>query len=255
MRLSFRSLPLVAVVMFAAGCANTGVAPVNQIPLDKLGYLRDNFGADKVQLAITLQLSSEQPADEKFQRMELKMRMDEDGKSSAGPLDFSTTVINLGRGLRQELWEATSNGKPHLTEFKLSHVGLITLKQEVGYYASPAPLLSTNSKTISFENSGIAQPKDGAEYLHYNALDEPNPTSQLDASWSKCISGKRYAASTIHPNLTGQAIDLSCDSIKERALRLKVSYAYLLDYGFALRKSVVAGDAKQTYRVTALELK
>jgi hypothetical protein len=239
-------------LLLLAGCA-TSVA-VKDLEQNKIGHLRTNFGAAEVPAGISAVIAREVPSSEKFAQVVFKIRMDYDGKSSASGFDYATTVVNLGKGLRQELWESSNNGIAHISEMRLSHLGLIPIKTQYAYHGATRSTESNTTKSVSMNRPGIAQPAEGQTYEFEYKLGGPIQIANLFTSNHKCTAGKPYPASTIHANLAGKAIDLECEVAADGKTRAKNAHTFLLEYGFAIRKSWANSEGKASYRVVEAQV-
>ncbi len=249
-----KSIRYFVVVMAAllAGCA-TNVA-IKDLEKDKFGYVRANFGVNDIPGNIASVIAREVPLTEKFSQLNIKLRMDYDGKSASSGFDYTATITNLGKGVRQEVWESSNNGIAHVSELRLTHLGLMPIKVQYGYHGADRTTESNTTKSISFPKAGIAQPVEGGNYEFEYKLGGPIQIVNLFTSTHKCTAGKTYQASTIHANLSGTALDLECDVAADGKTRSKNTLTFLQDYGFALRKSYANSEGKSVYRVLSVSV-
>jgi hypothetical protein len=230
-----------------AGCATS--VTIKDLEKDKLGLLKANFGVNEVPTGIASAIAREVPAAENFSQLVLKLRQDYDGKASTSGFDYTATIINVGKGLRQELWESSNNGIAHVTEMRLSHLGMIPIKSQYGYHGANRTTESNTVKSVTILKAGIAQPVEGGTYEYEYKLGGPIQIANLYTSAHKCFAGKVYEASTIHTGLAGKVIDLECEMSNEGKVRGKSTYSFLQTYGVALRKSFANSEGKSVYRV------
>lgn len=246
------ALVLVTVAGLLAGCA-TSVA-IKDLEKDKLGYLKSSFGVSEIPAGIASVLAREVPSSEKFSQIKMKLRMDYDGKSAVSGFDYEATINNLGKGVRQEMWESSNNGIAHVSELRLSHLGLVPIKMQYGYHGANRTTESTTTKSISFAKPGVAQPTEGGSYEFEYKLGGPIQIANLFTSTHKCTAGKPYQAATIHSGFAGTAIDLECEVAADGKTRSKNTWTFLQEYGFALRKSFASSEGKSMYRVLSVSI-
>jgi hypothetical protein len=236
-----------AAIGLLSACA-TSVA-IKDLEKDKLGHLRTNFGVSEIPSGIASAIANETPATEKFAQINFKMRMDYEGKSASSGYDFDVTILNAGKGVRQEVWESSNNGIAHVSELRLTHLGLMPIKVQYGYHGASRTTESSTTKSVSVVRPGIAKPTEGATYEFEYKLGGPIQIVNLFTSTHRCTAGKNYPASTIHANLAGNAIDLECEVGADGKTRSKNTLTFFHEYGFAIRKSFANSESKSVYRV------
>jgi hypothetical protein len=247
-----KTLGAIITLALLAGCATS--VPVKNFEQNKIGHLRTNFGASEVPAEIAAAIAREVPSAERFTQIVFKLRMDYDGKASTSGFDYTITVINLGKGLRQELWESSNNGIAHGTEMRLSHLALIPIKAQYAHHGSTHSTEITTAKSVSISQPGIAQPAEGRTYEYEYKLGGPIQFVNLFTSTNKCAAGKTYDASTLHANLVGKAIDLECEISVDGKVRSKNTTTFFLEYGIAIRKGWANSEGKGSYRVIDVQV-
>lgn len=229
-------------------------APVKEIAADKLGYMKSNFSPALLSSDVKKQLAAQERVPVAFNTLRLKIRMlieDLDKKPQTPTMDL--TLHNAGEGLVQEMKEYFNNGLAYGMHYSLNYAGLLPLRQQNVRYSFRQSGIFYEAKQIKALSKNVARPEPDADY----ELSWSNGTSAQFANFSeiriRCRSGQPYSASTLHPRLSGSAIDLNCTRAVDGVERTRESYAVLRDYGVALKTGYQSSSAKETYTIEEVE--
>jgi hypothetical protein len=242
--------PAAAAALLAA-CAP---APVKDIAADKLGYMKTNFSPAMLSSDMKKQLAAHDHAPAAFNtlRLKIKVMLEELDKKPQTPT-VNLTLHNAGEGLVQEMKEYFNNGLAYGMHYSLNYAGLLPLRQQNVRYSFRQSGLIYEAKQIKALSRNLARPEPDSDY----ELAWTSGSSAQFANFSEisinCHSGQPYAASKLHPRLSGSAIDLNCTRSVDGVERTRESYSVLKDYGVALKTGYQSSNAKESYIIEEVE--
>jgi hypothetical protein len=232
-----------ALASVLSACATS--TTVSAINADRRGHLMSEFTPETINSGVVGEIRKNGAGPQNFREMEIRVRADhEQGSQVTHPL-ISTTYINAGHGMVQQLSVLSTNEIPFRLLYALTYRGILPLKTQGVTLKASQTLVPAVTKKITRLPEGLAAARENTEYKFEYAVGRE---IQLADFWNfgiTCQSTRRYAASSLHRNLSGDALDLVCEYSKDGVLDRKVNYVFLQQYGFA----VLLGDKSAAYKL------
>lgn len=109
----------------------------------------------------------------------------------------------------------------------------------------------------------VFPPSDFAEVSDGNLVPQPNSSFRLPVTQpstehvrnAQCETYGKYPASMVAPNLTGDAVDVSCQAISNTgAIKYQVREAYLYDYSISVRLFEIDNDGLTVSRIRSVTM-
>jgi hypothetical protein len=221
-----------ALLSVLSACATS--MNVSDINADRRGYLLSAYAPENIGSGVVAEIKKNDVESNNFREMEIRVRTDyDDGAKITHPL-ISTTYINAGHGMVQQLSELSKNGIPYRLWYSLTYRGVMPLKTQSVPLKARQTLQPAVTKKIVRLPKDLAAAREDAEYKFEYAVGREIQIADFWNFGITCQSTRRYAASSLHRNLTGNALDLMCEHSKDGVLDRKIKYVFLQQYGFAV---------------------
>jgi hypothetical protein len=243
--MSRRVLALAAAAACLPGCA--GVSSVKDVLADPNAYLTQ-FAPANVPPELLKQLPRNEPA-VGFSRLELQTEIVDHGEDKPERrLVVKSVYVNAGPGgLVESYDEYQSNGLPYRINYKLSYRGMYQVRWQTVFHN--AARTNPMSGTRSFERAD-SLPAHVSSRTPFEEAQTYGSISQLHVRHA-CTVGERKPASTLLPELGGDAIEVDCDTYGNNGqVGERLVWAYLEKYGIAVILKTM--DAS-SYDVTTLK--
>lgn len=221
---------------------------------DKAAYLDANFSSQNLSPEVREYITKDAPLPLRFKTVEVKSNVEiDDGKNKkAGPTIVST-YANAEGGLVKEIHEYSNKDVPSGTQLAMSYAGIFKLRSQNIRDNDPNATLIIEAKQIAHFAKGLDQLKEKKDYL-FEVKSAAAAESQLFNSVKVvCRAGKSFAASTLHPKISGKATELSCENYYNDKLTGKTKYAVLQQSGLALTTEHQMGPTTFRYKVTEVK--
>jgi hypothetical protein len=264
-------VPIIARVGALAGtmllaCAAVA-ATVDEIAADPKAYAESDFSLSSLTAAVKAEVERSE-AKPNFRELEVTLTA---GSSISAPKMMGETsryirrITNLGNGAVRQYQVFARGEKPLGFNFEISYVGLFKLRwQDVAYPAQSPHQLIRQAISISRMSNEAANPKENSEYAFERRIEQgvggvslaprAESTRRLreETITTTCVSGTSYPASTLHPDLPGNAIDFVCDeSLPGEAERHRIAtYAFLQHFGVAQLVANRQGEVRRQWKIT-----
>lgn len=241
---------LTAVPLLVALAACTSVVPIKEVTADRDAYMRNRFGANLLDPNVVRKLPRSDagagPA-----TLALTYRAQSayaDGRSASWV--SKVTYTQLGNGLLQSFTDQSNNDISFSLNYNLSFQGLLDLRWQAVPLggASSGPLFVVKEITRA-----DALPRAvGDEFvIEFSTAAEGQIANYLPVRKS-CKALLEVAASTLHPRLTGRALDLECTLSANNAVRSRSHWLLLKDYGFAFETEFTSSERRMRRRVESV---
>ena len=247
-----RSILLVAVcpLLGLVGCATQAPVAVKDVVANPESHLVQ-FAPTKIATEVLTALPRVPDPTNKFTRFEFESRWQETSTNEKNPrnLDVRTLVLNSGNGLFSSYEQVANNEVPFRINYKLTYQGITPLKWQTVFLNYQRGEMAFLVKRFQRRDPLPAAFPQGARFESSANTGSEIQASNLPEERQVCTLGNLSAARELHPALSGQALDISCEDYgRNGQLTGKVTFAYLESYGFALRKSY--SDSRTQYAVT-----
>lgn len=239
-------------VLSLAACAPL---PVKDIASDKEGYL-DKFPSEAAHPDVLAQVRKADSSPKAWQTLHVtyEFTKESNNERSDGTKDIlkfvrKSVYKDTGNGVEYAMNELVKDGFPVSLRYEGFYKGIVSLaSQNIDLAGQRAPFPGQIKKFTRFDVIP-AKPAEVAEF-RFDAQSGLSPqfANYLENSES-CVTGKYYSASTLHPNLKGQAIDFTCTLSRNNTSQSKFVLAYLVDYGMAVDRSSANAQASWTYKI------
>ncbi|MFL6622748.1 MAG: hypothetical protein ACJ8NR_09045 [Sulfurifustis sp.] len=236
-----------ALVLFLSGCVTRAL--VKDITADPKAYLTNTFNETKLSDSVRNALGIKTPGNVKREvHVDAVMTIiDGEQKHSFDKTEFYQVLDN---GLVRSMVQAGNNGITSISEFDLTYHDIFALiYQSVSHDATTA-FAATYTKGIAKLDKGIADPKENAEYVFEYALAPEPQIVNFENQKTVCKTGKWFAANTVHPKLTGNALPIDCEYFGRNGQTfLKLRSVFIKDLGVTLKRESVTSTRKRTWTI------
>jgi hypothetical protein len=231
------------VAALLSGCAQ--FVSVKDIANDKPGYLATHFGIDSLPVSVRDEMPASGTHKLPFKILTVRGTVSGHVGTAAIQHDFKSVLVNAqDTGMVQQVYETSANGVPAGVTFSLSYLNIYSLKEETATYSQTVALIpfvvhDTDNKQFAFNTPQ----EDGTYTTAFKLGTTVQIVNFRTLTWS-CHAGHYYPAAQFDPALTGQAIDLDCESTKDGIVQSKARRTYLTEYGIGLPRSLATAFAK-----------
>jgi hypothetical protein len=240
-----------ALLSVLSACATS----VSEINADRRGYLFSAFAPENISSAVVTEIKKDDVKSKSFREMEIRVQTDYDDSAQITHPLISTTYIDAGHGMVQQLSVVSRNTIPYRLWYSLTYRGIMPLKVQNVPLKTGRTSLPFITKKIVRLPMGLATARDNTEYkFEYTVGRE----TQIADFWSlgiTCNFTRRYAANSLHRNLSGDALDLLCEYTKDGVLDRKTKYVFLQQYGFAVLLDDIGVTHKVNGTITDVEIR
>ncbi len=250
-----KTLGTLAAALAVAALAGCAPAPVKDIAANKSAYLDANFSPAQLSPNIKQQLASPDPVTPQARSLRLRMKavFEDLGKPAHTPTAL-LTLTSAGDSLVQEMVEYLNNDIAYGIHYSLTYMGMIPLRQQSVRLNQRASGLTFEAKQIKEVSKEARRPRENTDYVF--AWTNGNTQQLMNFSDIRlaCRSETPYAASTLHPKLSGSAINLNCSREINGVTRAKQTFAVLPAYGVAIKTQFQSSNSKETFTIEDVEL-
>lgn len=246
----------IGLALAVGGCATEQpqYADVKTILADRTAYLRsESFAPNALPLPVREAVVATRTPSPASRTLTLTIDRTAERNGQTTTARGVVSIEPVSDGFVLMMTEFSSNGIPFRTNFALCYLGMDCLRhQSVMHRASlPEPFAETvELRTLT---PGKQAPVEGVEYVtdmdvRYRAgvgTVSSMPVSERHV----CRAGPRYPAAQVHPKLSGQAVDLTCDILVRGVLQGRLRHVVLLDYGLGVESELSTVESVVNVRI------
>lgn len=235
-----------------SGC--TQFVPVKDMASDKPGYLAAHFGVDSLPTSIRDKMPAAGTHKLPFKVLTVLGKVTGHFGTAGIERDFKTVLINAqDTGMVQQVYESSANGVPAAATFSLSYLNIYSLKEETANYAQTAAFIPFVAHDADNGEFAFNAPQEDETYTTTFKFGTTVQIVNFRALTWTCHSSRYYPASQFNTALTGKAIDLDCEQIKDGIVQNKTRRTYLTEYGIGLTRSVATTAGKLDWSYSGFE--
>jgi hypothetical protein len=232
--------------------ACTSVSTVKDVTADRDGHMHKNFSPQALNPVVAKKLAVAGKSSG-FGKMTVTREAEStqnDGKKTTWK--SVETFTDAGHGLVERLDEFSSNDIPTSLHYTLSYKGAFDLRWQIVPLQAMRTTPIYEVKNITrFERLPTAVGQEsvidfqtGAQAQVANFLTEQR----------KCKAAHTMVASDINQKLSGQAIELDCETSLNNSIQNRTKMMFLEQYGVAILTEVSSSTNKVVYRITDVSL-
>lgn len=256
--MKINQLTMSCMVLCAAMLSGCIPAPtkVKDVLADKTGYLAANFSPGTLKPAVREKIQANDATPLKFHKMkvDLTWTFNKDDKNKTSVVQKSTTYLNAGGNLVQELSDYSKNGIVFKQRYDLTYRGVLSLKTQ-----------STNDSSTF-----ASTPYEVKELETFDSLDRAREAQELAYKFKfgtkvqimnfldgseTCTVGKSHPASQESASLSGSAEPVLCTNYNDNGVAQGESgFVYLSDYGVAILTSTKAASGISDAKIDSVKI-
>lgn len=191
-----------------------------------------------------------------FQRIEMDVQIEEE-RTGQPARSVSTRMVltDAGNGLIRSYEEVRNNGVAFRTNYKLGYRGLLPVRWQTVFHNRSNADVPFEVKSFSQFSTLDASTQPGTTLRYAMADGSQVQIANFMNAEAVCTVGAQQPASTLHPAIEGNAIEISCDHYGSNGQVVgKSTSSYLVRYGVAVRRNYVNSDTRNTHQIQSVKI-
>ena len=245
---------IASTVLVLGGCATTTVS-TKEIVVDSRQQLAENFTPAQLSPAMRALVERNQPHPDRFKNMQVRYRIESEEDGRKQEAKSVVEMVNLGKGYVQTRTELLRNDVPYRINLGLTYGGLYKLRTQTVFVGLSHAQPISETKELKRFDMALTNPVKGAKYTIDSTTGSVMQIMNFLPEVFSCEVGESQAATTIHPDLAGDALALHCTLIgMNDVVVFRHRFAWLTEYGVALQQEVADARTKHTFKVESISV-
>ncbi|HRE16453.1 MAG TPA: hypothetical protein PLW86_05210 [Rhodocyclaceae bacterium] len=235
---------------FVSACAPVAVKEITQ---DKTGYLKSNFGKDKISGSVVSELAKDKVPSNSYGSFKVVSSVSfEDIKKEKTYSSIVDTVFGSGDGFFQQIREYSNNDIAYGSQYVASYGGIVPLKHQTVRYKQNIADFEIETKQLLSITKGILKPSENSEYSVEFSTGRAPQIANLQNVKLVCNTGRFYSATSVFQGFPGRAIDLRCERFYNGVKNSNEKFVFFESLGFSFKLEYRGSDKIEIYELKSI---